>query len=238
MPVARQPRLIDISWRTIAKVLAAVALVWLWLRLFQLVLVVIVATLLAVTLNPLVTRLEHRGWKRGLAASFVSFTLLALVGGFLFLTWSSLAEQARYVTEHVGDIEREVLSQLPPWMGNSIQRAADGDIASTTNAVSADRATASAYGPSVESAISHEPCQCAAAGGAPRGLRISSTSGTSATNMIASSWKIPTNDTIAACRWTMPKSAAYARLVAVTASEPAAMNAALSCAKRICVAES
>ena len=40
------------------------------------------------------------------------------------------------------------------------------------------------------------------------GRFISSTSGTSATNMMPSSWKMPTNDTIVAWRWTMPKSAA------------------------------
>ena len=35
---------------------------------------------------------------------------------------------------------------------------------------------------------------------------------------------MPTNDTIVACRWTMPNSAALAREVAVATSAPAAMN--------------
>ena len=40
------------------------------------------------------------------------------------------------------------------------------------------------------------------------GRFISSTSGISATNRMPSSWKMPTNDTIVACRCTMPNSAA------------------------------
>jgi predicted PurR-regulated permease PerM len=122
-------RVIDISWRTIAKVLAAAVLVWLWLTLFQLVLVVIVAILLAVTLNPIVTRLEHRGWKRWAAASCVSFTLLAVIAGFLYVTWSSLNDQARYVIEHLGEIEREVLSRLPSWIGDLAGSASNDDLA-------------------------------------------------------------------------------------------------------------
>ena len=51
------------------------------------------------------------------------------------------------------------------------------------------------------------------------------TSGTSAMKMMPSSVKISTNATIVACRCTIPERAAYARLVAVTGSLPALMNA-------------
>ncbi len=131
MPEA-QPRrtVVEIQWRTIFKVLAAIALVWLWLQLYQLVLVLVVAMLLAVTLNPVVAWFERRGWPRWAASSFVSFTLLALIVGFLWMTWSSLNEQAQYVTQHVGEIEHDVLSKLPPWVGDLAGGTSPGDIAS------------------------------------------------------------------------------------------------------------
>ena len=55
---------IELPWRTILKVFAAAALVWLWLKMSQLFLLVLVAVLLAVTLDPVVRRLERRGMQR------------------------------------------------------------------------------------------------------------------------------------------------------------------------------
>ena len=130
MPESRRLRTVDISWRTVFKVLAAIVFVWLWLQLYGLVLVLIVAILLAVTLNPLVAWFERRGWPRWGAASFVSLVLLALVGGFLWLTWSSLNEQAQYVTQHVGTFEHEVLNRLPPWMRKFVGGTGADDVTS------------------------------------------------------------------------------------------------------------
>lgn len=56
-----------IPWRTLLKVIAAVALVWMWLKLVELGLVIIVAVLLAVTLNPIVNWLERRRFQIGRA---------------------------------------------------------------------------------------------------------------------------------------------------------------------------
>lgn len=131
MPEA-QPRrtVLEIPWRTILKILAAVALVWLWLQLYQLVLVLVVALLLAVTLNPVVAWFERRGWPRWGAASFVSLTLLALIVGFLWMTWSSLNEQAQYVTQHIGEVEHDVLSKSPAWVGALAAGTSAGDLTS------------------------------------------------------------------------------------------------------------
>src|SRR4051812_38729754 len=54
-----RPVIVTIPWRTVATVLTAVALVWLWLKLVEMFLVLLVAVLLAVTLNPVV------GWFEG-----------------------------------------------------------------------------------------------------------------------------------------------------------------------------
>src|SRR6185436_19511985 len=88
---------VDVPWRTIFKVFAAAALLWLWFTLVDLVLVMIVAVLLAVTLDPVVKWLEHRGLPRWGSALAVGFAVIAFLGGFLWLTYASLSTQATYL---------------------------------------------------------------------------------------------------------------------------------------------
>jgi predicted PurR-regulated permease PerM len=106
---------VDIPWRTIFKVFAAAALLWLWFTLVDLVLVMIVAVLLAVTLDPVVKWLEHRGLPRWGSALAAGFAVIALLGGFLWLTYASLSTQATYLMEHFGEFERNALAKLPDW---------------------------------------------------------------------------------------------------------------------------
>jgi predicted PurR-regulated permease PerM len=52
---------IDIPWRSIFRLLTVVVLVWLWFRLWQWILLLVIAIFLAVGLDPVVTWLEaHR----------------------------------------------------------------------------------------------------------------------------------------------------------------------------------
>jgi predicted PurR-regulated permease PerM len=103
-----------LPWSTLFKIMAAVALVWVWLTLYQLVLLVVVAVLLAVTLDPVVRRLQRLGLPRWGAATLVCFAMLAAIGGFIYLAGSSLIEEARTVGENLGDVERGVTDRLPP----------------------------------------------------------------------------------------------------------------------------
>ena len=58
--------------------------------------------LLAVTLNPVVDWLERRGWPRWAAATAGrDSSLVAVVGGFGWLTWTSVPEQAVVAAEHI-----------------------------------------------------------------------------------------------------------------------------------------
>jgi predicted PurR-regulated permease PerM len=121
---------LEIPWRTLLKLAAFASLIWLWLQLVDLILVMIVAVLLAVTFNPVVTWLEQRGLSRAKSSCLVAFGCLALIGGFLWLTWSSLAAQARYAVEHISEFEQEATRRMPSWMRDAIGMKSAGEIQS------------------------------------------------------------------------------------------------------------
>jgi predicted PurR-regulated permease PerM len=121
---------LEIPWKTLLKILAAAVLVWLWFQLYQVFLLLVVAVLLAVTLNPVVCWLQARGWARWVASGVVSLALLAAVVGFLWLTWSSLAAQAEFVVSKATELEESLTLRLPGWMRDSIRPPNSNDVTS------------------------------------------------------------------------------------------------------------
>lgn len=119
MPEPQRRIAVIVPWRTILKLLTAAALVWLWLKLVHVVLVLLVALLLAVTLNPVVSRLERR-MPRGVATLLVGTTIVVVVGGFLWMTWSSLSSQAAYAIAHFNQFQRGLMEKLPGWMQTAV----------------------------------------------------------------------------------------------------------------------
>ncbi len=109
----KQRLALEIPWRTLLKLIAAVALVWLALQLVQIFLVLVVAVLLAVTLDPVVGWFTGRGLARWGATLVVTLTLIGIVGAFVWLTWSSLSDQAQYVAEHFTELEGQATHLLP-----------------------------------------------------------------------------------------------------------------------------
>src|SRR5207248_277768 len=104
---------VELLWRSLFRIVAVVALVWIWLQLYQLVLLIVVAVLLAVTLDPVVGWIERRGLPRWGSASLVGLVLLAVLGSFLYFTWSSLSSQAAMVGQHFETLERSIVERLP-----------------------------------------------------------------------------------------------------------------------------
>jgi predicted PurR-regulated permease PerM len=119
MPQPQRRISVVVPWRTIFKLLAAALLVWLWLKLVQVVLVLVVAVLLAVTLDPVVSRLQRR-MPRWAATLLVGFAIVVVVSGFLWMTWSSLSSQAAYVMSHFDQFQRDLTRKLPGWMQTAI----------------------------------------------------------------------------------------------------------------------
>lgn len=117
--IRRQVRL-EVPWRTLLKVLAAVALAWALVQVLPIVLVLLVAIVLAVSLDPVVVWLEHHRVPRTLAAVVVATVLVVLFAAFLWLTWSSLASQWQEVAGAVENKVRGVWDQMPGWLRSAL----------------------------------------------------------------------------------------------------------------------
>lgn len=136
---------LEIPWRTVFRLLLAALLVWCLLQLVQTVLVLIVAALLAVTLDPLVRWLESKRFSRAAAAILVTLALLVLVGLFFWRTWATLVEQSQQVGKRFGEIYADLMEQMPPAWRDAASSSSGQTISAVGGyAVSLARSAASA----------------------------------------------------------------------------------------------
>lgn len=105
---------IDISWRSLYRVIVAAALIWIWLRLEGLLLVTLIAIVLAVTLEPAVEWLAVHHVPRWAGSSLLVLLLVATIGGFIYIASSELNEQAHVVGSRMREAVHAVIGGLPP----------------------------------------------------------------------------------------------------------------------------
>jgi predicted PurR-regulated permease PerM len=117
---------IDIAPATIVKVIAAVAIVWVWLHVWQLFMLLLVAIVVAVGLDPIVCWLERRRWSRALAAAGVVALLTLLIIGFFVITGASLAGQARQLGGRMGDVRSRIEQKAPAILKPAIESSVQG----------------------------------------------------------------------------------------------------------------
>jgi predicted PurR-regulated permease PerM len=113
---------IDIAPAALAKVLAAIVLVWLWLNLWQLLMLVVVAVVVAIGLEPVVEWLERRRIPRWVAATGAVALLTGLIVGFFWITGASLVSQARELGSRVDEFQHRILKTTPGWIVRGIRR--------------------------------------------------------------------------------------------------------------------
>src|SRR5687767_1000535 len=106
-------RLLDVSWRAIAKVLVAAALIWAWLQLWQFVMVIVVAIIIAVALEPIVKYLEQHRVPRWLGASGSVLLLAGIAVGIIAASWVSINEQSRLIVENLTQFYHQVRASFP-----------------------------------------------------------------------------------------------------------------------------
>jgi predicted PurR-regulated permease PerM len=122
-PVTRR---IDVSTGTFVRLLAFAALVWAWLRLWQWVLIFVVAVFLAVSLDPLVKWLDRRGLKRPFGSVLVVAALTLALIGFLSLSGAELTEQAGLLQRRIGETWQQVRDRLPDEVLRLLPQGAGG----------------------------------------------------------------------------------------------------------------
>jgi predicted PurR-regulated permease PerM len=109
----------DVQVRTIFKIAVAVAALWCLWRLHTLILLLIVALILAVTLDVPVSWLERRKLSRGTASFLVSGALAMIIVAFVWLTWSSLGNQWQYLTSQLANTVNMLAPYVPSWIYDS-----------------------------------------------------------------------------------------------------------------------
>jgi predicted PurR-regulated permease PerM len=114
---------IYVPWVTLLKILAAVAMVWIWRELVWVLMLCLIAVIIAVALNPLVCALERRGLTRAVASWGLVIVTVGLLLGFVQMTWSSLAAQAKDLNTQLTAFEGALEQRLPSVVLDVINRS-------------------------------------------------------------------------------------------------------------------
>jgi predicted PurR-regulated permease PerM len=117
-------RVIDIAPAAIVKVITAIALIWLWLHLWQLFMVVIVAVVVAIGLAPSVEWLQRRSVPRSMAAAGVVLFLTAAIVSFFWITGSSLNTQASELRGRVSEVRQQIVNGTPGFVKDALSKNA------------------------------------------------------------------------------------------------------------------
>jgi len=102
----------DVSVRSAIIVVATIAIVWLFLQLWQIGLVITVALMMVGMMNPFVEKLEKRSIKRGYAIAIVFGVLFVLIGGFTALTVPKLVTQVSDVADNFPKAQAKLAETL------------------------------------------------------------------------------------------------------------------------------
>ncbi|MCA1609662.1 MAG: AI-2E family transporter [Acidobacteria bacterium] len=99
---------------TIVKVLITAVLVWAALKLLPDFLFFLLALVLAVSVSPLVSRLERRGMSRGWAVGLVAVLTIVVILAFLFLVGPPLVSQLVTLFGNLPEYRKRVAGRLGP----------------------------------------------------------------------------------------------------------------------------
>jgi len=99
---------------TIVKVLLTLVALWAAYKLGPLIAVVLVAVVLAISLEPVVAWLEDRRVPRWVGSTMAVFTIVALLIVFFAICGSSLVTQGRQVAGRLTSAQQDLAAHVPP----------------------------------------------------------------------------------------------------------------------------
>lgn len=104
---------LDLPWTTFLKVAAALIIAWSIYQLWSLLLLVFLAMLLAVTLQPFVNRLEARKIPRWASILTIAVLMLVLLGAFFAVIIPSLVTQMSGLADNFPAMREDILKRIP-----------------------------------------------------------------------------------------------------------------------------
>ena len=114
---------LHIPWSTLLKVILAVALVAVLVRIWYILTLILIAIIVAIGLQPAVAWLERRRWPRWVAAALVVFLMTGAIVVFFAVTWQSINGQAQELGDHLQTIEQQIVDRLPTPVAMVLQRS-------------------------------------------------------------------------------------------------------------------
>lgn len=106
-------KLFDVSWRAIAKVLVAAALVWSWFQVWQFVMVIIVSIVIAIALDPAVRWLEQRRLGRSVSSVLVVLLVTAALVALIAASWMTLRDQSQLIVQRLSESISQLRASFP-----------------------------------------------------------------------------------------------------------------------------
>ncbi len=120
----------ELSFRTIFTVVATIAACWLLIRVWQIILLLVIALVLAGTLSPLLAWLERRKIGRPLGLMIVLIGMIALIGGLGALVIPALASQITSVVNNAPQMRSQLADTLAtlPGLTNAAQVVREAEL--------------------------------------------------------------------------------------------------------------
>lgn len=111
-PTLTIPREVVVSWPTLMKLFAAVVAMWAVVRLWPPFRLFLLSILLAITLSPVVARLEKRKLGRGQAVALIALVIILLAGALCFFVLPPLTQQLSDLWKSLPEYRRSLALEL------------------------------------------------------------------------------------------------------------------------------
>ncbi len=113
-PAGNGPRTlrIELAPRTLIWILVAIASVWLALKLWTVIVVLLVALVLVGTFDPLVAWFERRGLGRGRSLALIFLVVVVALAAIILVTVPPLVAQLQHIVENAPDERRKLIRYL------------------------------------------------------------------------------------------------------------------------------
>jgi len=120
----------ELSFRTIITVVVTIAACWLLIRVWQIILLLVIALILAGTLSPILAWLERHNIRRPLGLGIVLIGMIALVGGLGARVVPALASQITAVVDNAPQMRSQLADNLAtiPGLANAAKVVREAEL--------------------------------------------------------------------------------------------------------------